>query len=156
VLQDLGQLQRAQECYQQAIRLDPTLAGVYVKLADFKKFAKGDPDLAAIEELAAKTDGLTKTDRIQLDFALGKAYGDLKDYKRSFTHLLAGNAAKRATISYDEIAICALFDRIEAVFTPERIAQMSGHGDRSCLPILILGMPRSGTTLIEQIIASHP
>ena len=156
VLEHLGQLQRAQECYQRAIRLDPNLAAVYVNLVDFKKFTKGDPDLAAIEALAAKTDGLSKTDRIPLDFALGKAYGDLRDYKRSFTHFLAGNAAKRATISYDETSTLALFDRIESIFTPELIAQKSGSGNRSRLPIFILGMPRSGTTLIEQIIASHP
>ena len=55
-----------------------------------------------MEALAAKSEGLSKTDRMQLDFALGKAYADLKDYRRSFEHLLAGNAAKRATISYDE------------------------------------------------------
>ena len=55
-----------------------------------------------MEALAAKTDGLSKTDRMQLDFALGKAYADLKDHDRSFQHLLAGNAAKRATIAYDE------------------------------------------------------
>jgi len=156
LLQDIGQLQQAQEWYRQAIRLDPSLATVYANLADLKKFTQGDPDLAAIEALAAKSVGLTKTDRIQLDFALGKAYDDLKDYKRSFTHLLAGNAAKRATINYDEMATFALFDRIEAIFTHERVAQMSGHGNASCLPIFILGMPRSGTTLIEQIIASHP
>ena len=156
VRQDLGQLQQAQECYRQAIRLDPNRIAMYLHLANLKKFAKGDADLAAIEAVAAKSDGLTKTDRIQLDFALGKAYGDLRDYKRSFTHLLAGNAGKRATINYDETAAFSLFDRIEAILTPERIAQKSGHGDRSRLPIFILGMPRSGTTLIEQIIASHP
>ena len=93
---------------------------------------------------------------MQLDFALGKAYGDLKDYRRSFTHLLAGNAAKRATISYDEASVFALFDRIEATFTRELIAQKSGGGDPSRMPIFVIGMPRSGTTLIEQIIASHP
>lgn len=156
VLQDLGQLQQAQECYQQAIRLDPNVAAAHFGLAVFKEFSKGDPDLAAMEALAAKTDGLTKTDRIQLDFALGKAYADLKDYKRSFAHLLAGNAAKRETINFDEMATFALFDRIEAIFTPDWIAQNSGYGDSSRLPIFILGMPRSGTTLIEQVIASHP
>jgi tetratricopeptide (TPR) repeat protein len=156
VLGDLGQLQQAQEWYRQAIRLDPGLATVYANLADLKKFTEGDPDLAAMEALAVKADGLTQTDRIQLDFALGKAYDDLKDYKRSFTHLLAGNAAKRATISYDEMATFAQFDRIEAVFTRQLIGQKSGGGDPSHLPILVVGMPRSGTSLIEQIIASHP
>jgi len=156
VLQDLGRLQQAQECYQQAIGLNPNIATVYLNLAELKKFTARDADLAAMEALAAKVDGLTQTDRMQLDFALGKAYGDLQDYKRSFTHLLTGNAVKRATISYDEMATFALFDRIEAIFTPERIAQTAGHGDYSRLPIFIVGMPRSGTTLIEQIIASHP
>jgi hypothetical protein len=156
VLKELGQLQQAQEAYLEAIRLDPNIAGVYVNLADSKKFAPGDPHLAAMEAMAAKADGLSKTDRMQLDFALGNAYGDLKDYGRSFTHLLAGNASKRSTISYDEASNFALFDRIEAVFTGELIAQKSGGGDPSRMPIFVLGMPRSGTTLIEQIIASHP
>jgi hypothetical protein len=120
------------------------------------KFTAGDPHLAAMEAMAAKADGLSKTDRMQLDFALGKAYGDLQDYGRSFSHLLAGNASKRSTISFDEASTFALFDRIEAIFTAELIAQKSGGGDPSCTPIFVLGMPRSGTTLIEQIIASHP
>jgi len=156
VLKELGQLQEAQDAYLQAIRLDPDIAGVYVNLADSKKFTPGDPHLQTMEALAAKSDGLSKTDRLQLDFALGKAYGDLKDYRRSFRHLLAGNAAKRATVAYDEAAVFGLFDRIEAVFTRELIAKKSGSGDPSPRPIFVIGMPRSGTTLVEQIIASHP
>ena len=156
VLKELGQLQEAQDAYLHAIGLDPSVTGVYVNLADSKKFAPGDPHLAAMEALAAKSDGLSKTDRLQLDFALGKAYADVKDYRRSFTRLLAGNAGKRATISYDEASALALFDRIEAVFTRELIAQKSGGGDFSRMPIFVIGMPRSGTTLVEQIIASHP
>ena len=85
-----------------------------------------------------------------------EAYADLKDYPRSFKHLVEGNAGKRATIAYDETSALALFDRIEAVFTRELIAAKSGGGDESPMPIFVLGMPRSGTTLIEQIIASHP
>jgi tetratricopeptide (TPR) repeat protein len=156
VLKELGKLHEAQGAYCEALRLDPSIAGVYVNLADSKKFTPGDPYLVAMEALAAKTEGLSKTERMQLDFALGKAYADLKDYGRSFTHLLAGNAAKRATISYDEKSVLALFDRIEAMFTPELIAAKSGGGDPSSMPIFVIGMPRSGTTLIEQIIASHP
>ncbi len=156
VLKELGQLQEAQDAYLQAIQIDPNIAGVYVNLADSKKFAPGDPHLEMMESLAAKSEGLSKTDRLQLDFALGKAYGDLKDYRRSFTHLLAGNASKRATITYDEASVFSLFDRIEAAFTRELIAKKSGGGDPSRMPIFVIGMPRSGTTLVEQIIASHP
>lgn len=156
VLKELGQLPEAQDAYLQALRLDPDIAGVYVNLADSKKFAPGDPHLEMMQTLAAKSEGLSKTDRLQLDFALGKAYGDLKDYRRSFEHLLAGNAAKRATIAYDEAAVFGLFERIETIFTAELIAKKSGGGDPSAMPIFVIGMPRSGTTLIEQIIASHP
>ncbi len=156
VLKELGQLQEAQDAYLQALRLDPDIAGVYVNLADSKKFGPGDPHLETMQTLAAKSEGLSKTDRLQLDFALGKAYGDLKDYRRSFDHLLAGNAAKRATIAYDEAAVFDLFERIETIFTAELIAKKSGGGDPSAMPIFVIGMPRSGTTLIEQIIASHP
>ncbi len=155
-LKELGQLRQAHDAYLQALALDPNIAGVYVNLADSKKFSAGDPHLAAMEALAAKGDGLSKTDRMQLDFGLGKAYADLKDYDRSFRHLLAGNTAKRASIVYDEPASFALFDRIEAVFTPALIAGKSGAGEASAAPIFVIGMPRSGTTLVEQIIASHP
>jgi tetratricopeptide (TPR) repeat protein len=156
VLKELGELDEARDAYLRALQLDPDVAGVYVNLADSKKFAPGDPHLTAMETLAAKTDGLSKTDRMQLDFALGKAYADLKDYPRSFTHMLAGNAAKRATIAYDETATLALFDRIEAAFTRDLIAKKSDGGDPAALPIFVIGMPRSGTTLVEQIMASHP
>ena len=80
VLKELGHLQEAQAAYLEALRLDPSITGIYVNLADSKTFAPGDPHLAAMEALAAKTEGLSKTDRMQLDFALGKAYADLKDY----------------------------------------------------------------------------
>ncbi len=156
ILKDLGHLREAQEAYVDALRLDPSLADVYVHLADSKTFEPGEPHLSAMEALAARTEGLSKTDRMQLDFALGKAHADLKDYGLSFKHLLAGNAAKRATISYDENAAFALFDQIERVFSRELIAKKSDCGDPSTLPIFVIGMPRSGTTLIEQIIASHP
>jgi tetratricopeptide (TPR) repeat protein len=156
MLKEQGQFQEAQKAYLEALRLDPNAAIVYGNLADWKTFKPGDPHLVAMEALAAKQEGLSTTDRMQLDFALGKAYADLKDYPRSFKHLLAANASKRATISYDEAAALNFFDRIEAVFTRDMIATKSGGGDASPMPIFVLGMPRSGTTLVEQIIASHP
>src|SRR5262249_45625098 len=110
VLKELGQLQEARDAYLEALRLDPSVTGVYVNLADLKKFQPGDPHLAAMEALAARGDGLSKTNRMELDFALGKAYADLKDYSRSFAHLLAGNSAKRSNITYDEQSTFALFD----------------------------------------------
>ncbi|MGB6921358.1 MAG: sulfotransferase, partial [Methylovirgula sp.] len=156
VLQELGRLDEARAAFLKAIDINPMSAGAYFNLAGSKKFAPGDPHLAAMQQLAAKPEGLSETDHIQLDFALGKAYADLEDHRRSFEHLLAANARKRATISYDEKAVLALFDRIETTFTGELIAAKSCAGDPSERPIFVLGMPRSGTTLVEQILASHP
>ena len=155
VLKELGRLADARTAFLKALELDPTQSGVYVNLADSTTFAADDPHLAAMQALAAQRDGLSATDRVHLDFALAKAFADLKRHNRSFEHLLRGNAGKRAMINYDEAAAMALFDRIEAAFTPELIAAKSGFGDPSSVPIFVLGMPRSGTTLVEQILASH-
>lgn len=156
VLKELGRLDEARRAFLKSIELDPMSAGVYVNIADAKSFTADDPLLKQMETLAAKADGLSRNDRMHLDFALGKAYADFKDYRHSFTHFLAGNAAKRATVAYDETAALGLFERIEEAFTAELISGKTGQGDPSARPIFIIGMPRSGTTLIEQILASHP
>ena len=156
VLRELGRLEEARQAYLKATELDPAFTGAYANLADSMKFTPGDAHLAHMEALSARTEGLSQTDRLHLDFALGKAYADLDDHSRAFAHLLKGNTRKRAMISYDEKAAFAFFDRIEAAFSPELIAAKSGAGVPSARPIFILGMPRSGTTLVEQIIASHP
>ena len=156
VLKELGKLEEAHEAYLKSLALEPKITGVYVNLADSKKFAPDDPHLAAMEALAEGGDPLSDTDQLQLDFALAKAYADTKQHRRSFEHLLRGNAGKRAQIKYDEPAVIELFDRIEAVFTPEAIARRAAVGDPTRVPIFVIGMPRSGTTLIEQILASHP
>jgi Flp pilus assembly protein TadD len=156
ILKELGQIDEARRAFLKAIELAPAVSGVYVNFAEVHTFVRGDPHLAAMEALAAKTDGLSKTDRLQLDFALAKVYEDLEDYGRAFRRLAGANAAKRAQISYDEKSALAMFDNIEAVFTRALIEGKSGGGDSSSVPIFVLGMPRSGTTLIEQILASHP
>ncbi len=154
IRKELGQIDAAENAYLSAIECAPNTMGFYVNFADVHRFTPGDPHLAALQALESKT--LSQSNRLQLDFALAKAYDDLKDYRRSFQHLLAGNAGKRAQIKYDEKSALALFDHIAHVFTAEFIEERSGGGDRSPVPIFIVGMPRSGTTLAEQILASHP
>ncbi len=156
VLKELGELEPARQAFLKAIELNPNAVGCYVNLAEVHKFTTGDPHLAAMEALAANAAGLSKSDRMHLDFALGRAYGDLQDYRSSFRRLRAGNAKKRAEINYDEKSTLALFDHIERVFTSALIETKSGHGNPSSVPIFVLGMPRSGTTLVEQILSSHP
>ncbi len=156
VLKELGRLNESRAAFVRAVDIDPMKTSAYFELANSKRFASGDPHLAAMEKLLADPGRLSENGRVELNFALGKAYADLKDHRRSFMHLLAANAGKRATISYDEKAVLAMFDRIETTFTRELIAAQSGSGDPSQRPIFVLGMPRSGTTLVEQILASHP
>jgi tetratricopeptide (TPR) repeat protein len=155
VLKELGRLDEARAAFLEALVLDPKNAGVYVNLADSKTFTPDDPHLAAMQALE-REDNLSPTERMQLDFALGKAYADLKEHGRSFEYLVQANAGKRAQIAYDEAATLGLFDRIEQTFTPALLARKTRDGDPSRLPIFVIGMPRSGTTLVEQILASHP
>ncbi len=156
VLKELGQLEAAQAAFLRSLELDPNCTGAYVNFADGHRFSADDPRLSAMADLASRPQALTQTDRMQLDFALAKAYADIKDHRRSFSHLRRGNDAKRAQVAYDEAAIMDTFDRIERVVCADLIQRMSGMGDASNRPIFILGMPRSGTTLVEQILASHP
>jgi len=155
-LKELGRLEEARGAYLEALRLDPSVTGTYLNLADLKTFTAGDPLIAAMEALGVKADGLSTTDHMQLGFALGKAYADLKNHRRSFAHLREANALKRAMVSYDEKEALEFFDRVEAVFTRKLIRDKTGLGESSTRPIFVIGMPRSGTTLVEQILASHP
>jgi tetratricopeptide (TPR) repeat protein len=154
-LKELGRFDEAKAAYFKALEIDPKAVSVLLNLADAKKFVAGDPHLLTLEAIEADAANQTEDEQMQVNFALGKAYADLGDHERSFRHLLQGNALKRRTLDYNEAATADFFDRIRAVFTPELIARETGHGDTSHLPIFILGMPRSGTTLVEQILASH-
>jgi hypothetical protein len=106
--------------------------------------------------MAATPEVLSAADRVHLHFALAKAYEDLGRFDDAFAQLLAGNGLKRRLIAYDEAATLAQLDGVRDVFTPELIAARAGGGEPSRLPVFIVGMPRSGTTLVEQILASHP
>jgi tetratricopeptide (TPR) repeat protein len=153
-LQLLGLAEEAATAYQTAIRLAPTSVMTHFNLASVKSFGVGDPRLDALEALAKDADTLGEDDRVALEFALAKAFSDLDERSRSFHHLREGNARKRRQIVYDEPAIMKFFQRIATTFTPALMRE-KGRGEPSGLPVFVVGMPRSGTTLIEQILASH-
>jgi tetratricopeptide (TPR) repeat protein len=155
-LRDLGRLEEAHRAFKKAIDLAPERPLIYLNMLTMKRIEPGDPELLAMEKLSSESRLLSVDDRISLHFALGKAYGDLKDHERSFHNLREGNALKRQQISYDDTSNRNLFDRIREVFTPELMRDKCDLGDPSRIPVFIVGMPRSGTTLIEQILASHP
>jgi Flp pilus assembly protein TadD len=153
-LRESGEIEAARTAFRTAIELDPRLATAFLNLADLHKFTPGDPVLAAMEELAGDSAVLTETERLWLAFALGKAYDDVGDHARAFQNLLIGNSLKRQQILYDERATLAQFTRIEAVFTRQFIGE-ARVDEGTPVPVLIVGMPRSGTTLVEQMLASH-
>jgi tetratricopeptide (TPR) repeat protein len=151
----LGHPREAYAAFAAAVAREPRNAAIHLNLAILAPFTADDPRLAAVEKLAEIAPSLSENDQIALSFALGKAHADLGDNERSFRHLLDGNALKRRHLAYDEAAALDRLRRIRAVFTPELMREKSGCGGYSRVPTFIVGMPRSGTTLLEQILASH-
>ncbi len=154
----LGRHDEARLAHVKALALDPGLTSAYFNYAHLVKFSGDDVQLQTMEAIRGGRAPLSDTDQIQFDFALAKAYADLGDHRQSFERLLSGNALKRAQINYDEDKVMAMFDRIETMITAPLLRKMEklGGGDPSSMPIFILGMVRSGSTLVEQILASHP
>jgi tetratricopeptide (TPR) repeat protein len=156
-LKELGRFDEALAAFDTAIALEPDTVGVYVNLADAKKFrSNDDKHLAAIEGFLAKYDRLDEEEQMHVGFAAAKAYDDLKRYDEGYPYLIRSNALKRKTIAYDEPTTLGLFERIRRTFTADAVQSKTGGGSDSAKPIFVLGMPRSGTTLVEQILASHP
>ena len=156
-LKELGKFDEALTAFETCLSLNPTSVGTYVNLVDTKKFrANDDAHLTAIEHHLASGETLSDEKRMQLRFAAAKAYDDLKRYDEAFPALITGNALKRKKIVYDEASVLSYFERIRGSVTAEVVRAQAGGGFPTPLPIFVLGMPRSGTTLVEQILASHP
>jgi tetratricopeptide (TPR) repeat protein len=155
-LRELGQFDEAQRASERALELAPRNGRYYRQLFDGERVVAGDRRLAAAETLAEDMASLPIEDQKELHFALGKAYEDLGQGEQSFRHRLEGNALKRQEFAYNESEVLGFFDRIRTVFTAELPDNKRGLGNPSMVPTFIVGMPRSGTTLVEQILASHP
>lgn len=156
-LADAGRLSEAIDAARTALQLRPGYASVLCHLADLKTISsRQDPDLQELEALAHSTDELPDDDSVHVFFALAKAYSDLGDYQRSFACLTRANALRRRTVDYDSSAEIGFLRQIAHVFDEGLFEHFAGAGSASEAPILIVGMPRSGTTLVEQILASHP
>ena len=152
----LGRIDEGRQAFEAAIALAPGRPEFYRSLGECTRFVADDPHLAAIETLAQDLAALTMDERIVLHFVLAKAYDDLERYEDASWHLREGNSIRRAQVDYDETSTLPVHTRAASVFTAEVIESRAGCGDPSPLPIFVLGMPRSGTTLIEQMLSSHP
>jgi len=151
-----GRLDEAYRAFEAAVGLSPRRGLFHRLLVDTGRVAPDSPRVRRMEELLSDREPLPEEDRMQLHFALGAAYADRGRREESFRHLLAGNLLKRSRIAYDEAATLTMFDRIRAVFTAELLGEGPRAGAPPGLPVFVVGMPRSGTTLVEQILASHP
>ena len=150
-----GDLAGAETHYRRALALKPDYAGAYYNLADVKNLTPEDPAWSGLMDLGARAAMLPEEEAIPLHFALGRVWDGQGDYRRAFAELEAGNRLKRASINYDEPGQARFFEEIAQVFSADFIgARRLGMADPR--PVFIVGMPRSGTTLVEQILASHP
>jgi predicted Zn-dependent protease len=153
-LRAAGRNQEAIEAYRKSTQLSPRFAEAWFSLANLKTFRFSDGDVAAMETQAARA-GLRDEERLQFEFALGKAREDEGEFAASFAHYARGNTLRRALIPYDAPAITRFAERNEALYTAPFLAAHAGSGCKAADPIFILGLPRSGSTLLEQILASH-
>jgi len=155
LLLEQGRKAEAMAAFDRAQAAFPASTRVLIGRADAKTFQAGDPDIARLETLLATNQFLPLNDRLTAHFALGKAYLDFDDVERAFEHFDTGNRKKRATYPYDSGCATAWLRHIAACITPEWLNRMAGAGAASELPVFVIGMPRSGTTMVEQILSSH-
>jgi tetratricopeptide (TPR) repeat protein len=156
LLMEIGRRDEAAPLLERLLDANPRCASAWTSRAELKTFVADDPDIARMEALLGPEGVAAFKDRMALHFALGKAYLDHNNSAPAFRHLDKGNRLKRRTFTFDVDATTRWMEDITHKFTPPLMSRLAGAGSPSDMPIFVLGMPRSGTTLIEQIIASHP
>ncbi len=152
----LGRLNDTCRAFERAVALAPHVPAFHRALANAKRFREDDPQLPIMEEMARNVMVFPDHEQINLHFALAKAYDDVGRRSLAFEQLTNGNFLKRGKVDYDEATQVGVLRGTAAAFTPEVMGTKSGGGNPSEVPVFVMGMPRSGTTLVEQILASHP
>lgn len=153
-LKSLGRMPEALSEYRAAIAQKPDFGEVYWSMANLKVFRFAPAEVAAMEEQVRRED-LSPSADVHFRFALGKACEDAGDYDRAWEFYHSGNQRQRPLVSYDPVGFEVRHREIATVFSREFLDQHEGQGFASDAPIFIVGLPRSGSTLIEQILASH-
>lgn len=153
-LKTVGRQADAVEAYRRSLALDPSLGEAWWSLANLKTVRLDAADVAAMEAALARSE-LPPLDRLQLHFALGKALEDAGRDPEAFAHYEAGNALQRARLDYDADETTLQMRRTKAVLGRAFFAARAGQGSPRPDPIFVVGLPRSGSTLVEQILASH-
>ncbi len=154
VLKAVGRYDEAVASYDACIRERPDSGETYWSLANLKTYRFRDETVAEMER-RARGGGLTTQSEVNFLFALGKAYEDRGDFDRAWEYYAEGNSKQRAEVTYDPVHTESMNDRLIRVFSREFLQSRSDVGLPDPAPIFILGLPRSGSTLLEQILASH-
>jgi tetratricopeptide (TPR) repeat protein len=153
-LKTVGRTDEAVAALRRAIKVRPNYGEAYWTLANFKSFKFTDHDISAMRK--ALRGKLSDEDALHFHFALGEAYEARKQYAKSFHHYEAGNAIRRKGIPPESLRVTDFVQRAKAVLSPELFQHYKGAGAKGEDPVFVLGLHRSGSTLIEQILASHP
>ena len=155
-LSELGRFEEARAYFERTVAIAPLLAGSYYDLVRCRPVTSADKGLLPGMQAALSTPGLELGQRLRLHLAIGKAAEDLGDYSLAMWHFDAADAVRRGAASFDSDAFSIQIDRLIARCTSEFIGRAPELGSSDATPVLIIGMPRSGTTLVEQIVSMHP
>ena len=150
----LGRRSDCEQAYKRCLEMDPAMGEAYWSLADLKNYVFSDAEIASMQSLLRGDEG-SDEDQAHLNFALGRAFEHRQDYPRAFKHYATGNRRRRKTVPFDIEAFENKTRRVRERFDPAFFAARSGSGYPDPSPIFIVGLPRSGSTLVEQILASH-
>jgi tetratricopeptide (TPR) repeat protein len=154
---EAGEPARAEACLRRALALEPTSIVAWYNLRDLKKFTPGDHDIIDLEALAMRAGAFPPHAQAQVQFTLGKAYLDAGDADKAFARFAAGNALKHKAQPFNISVFETHIDGIVAQFDAGVVERLRGKGTvKTSRPIFIIGMPRSGSTLVDQILSSHP
>jgi tetratricopeptide (TPR) repeat protein len=153
-LKTAGRQQEGVDAYRRSAELAPHFGEAFWSLANMKTYRFSDADVAAMQAQLERGD-LNEEDRFHLDYALGKAFEDRGDYARSFEHYQAGARRRRAGLAYDADETSRTTQEHIGFFTKELFSRRAGQGAAAADPIFVVGLPRAGSTLIEQILSSH-
>jgi tetratricopeptide (TPR) repeat protein len=156
LLSEFGRFDEARACFERAIAIAPVLAGSYYEVARCRPVTKDDDGLLQQMQTALATPGLEAVQRQRVHLAIGKAAEDLGEYALAMHHFDAADTVRRGFTSFDSAAFSIEIDQLIARCSPELIARAPELGSSDATPVLIIGMPRSGTTLVEQIVSMHP
>ncbi|HEX3951851.1 MAG TPA: sulfotransferase [Steroidobacteraceae bacterium] len=153
-LKTAGRTHESIAAYRRAMALEPAKGATYWSLANLKTFRFDAAEIDAMRSALQRQD-LKPDDRVELEFALGKVREDERRFAESFEHYAAGNALRRKGVNYDAGKISLHVRRSQEIYTPQFFAERAHFGSQAQDPIFIVGLPRAGSTLLEQILASH-